>query len=79
LTYDLAEERVFPKGTRFEATAVFDNSPANRFNPNPNASVRFGDQTWDEMMVGFIDIAVKLDQDLTKLIRMPARPTTGGQ
>jgi hypothetical protein len=79
LTYDLAEERVFPKGTRFEATAVFDNSPGNRFNPDPNASVRFGDQTWDEMMVGFIDIAVKLDQDLTKLIRMPARPTTGGQ
>ena len=75
LTYDLAEERVFPKGTRFEATATFDNSTNNPFNPDPTASVRFGDQTWDEMMVGFIDIAIKPDQDLAKLIRMPARPT----
>jgi hypothetical protein len=78
LTYDLAQERVFPKGTRFEATAVFDNSPNNKFNPDPTASVRFGDQTWDEMMVGFIDIAINPDQDLAKLIQMPARPT-GGQ
>jgi hypothetical protein len=75
LTYDLAQERVFPKGTRFEATATFDNSENNKFNPDPKASVRFGDQTWDEMMVGFIDIAIKPDMDLAKLIRMPARPT----
>ena len=79
LTYELAEERVFPKGTKFEATAIFDNSPGNKFNPDPKASVRFGDQTWDEMMVGFIDIAIKPDQDLAKLIRMPPKPTTGGQ
>jgi hypothetical protein len=78
LTYDLAEERVFPKGTTFEATAMFDNSPNNRFNPDPKASVHFGDQTWDEMMVGFIDIAIKPDQDLAKLIKLPPRPT-GGQ
>jgi hypothetical protein len=78
LTYDLAQERVFPKGTKFEATATFDNSANNKFNPDPNASVRFGDQTWDEMMVGFIDIAISRDQDLAKLIRMPAGPT-GGQ
>jgi hypothetical protein len=75
LTYDLAEERVFPKGTKFEATATFDNSANNPFNPDPKASVRFGDQTWDEMMVGFIDIAIKPDQDLSKLMRRPARPT----
>jgi hypothetical protein len=79
LTYDLAEERVFPKGTKFEATAVFDNSPGNRFNPDPKASVRFGDQTWDEMMVGFIDIAIKPDQNLRTLIRIPPKPTTGAQ
>ncbi len=75
LTYDLAEERVFPKGTKFEATATFDNSENNPFNPDPKASVRFGDQTWDEMMVGFIDIAIKPDMDLAKLIKMPPRPT----
>ena len=75
LTYDLAEERVFPKGTKFEATATFDNSENNPFNPDPKASVRFGDQTWDEMMVGFIDIAIKPDMDLATLIKMPPRPT----
>jgi hypothetical protein len=75
LTYELAQERVFPRGTKFEATATFDNSENNRFNPDPKASVRFGDQTWDEMMVGFIDIAIKPDQDLSKLMRMPTRPT----
>ena len=75
LTYDLAQERVFPRGTKFEATATFDNSENNKFNPDPKASVRFGDQTWDEMMVGFIDIAIKPDMDLAKLIKMPARPT----
>jgi hypothetical protein len=79
LTYDLAEERVFPKGTKFEATAIFDNSPGNKFNPDPKASVRFGDQTWDEMMVGFVNIAIKPDQDLAKLIKMPPRPSTGAQ
>ncbi|HEY7173026.1 MAG TPA: hypothetical protein VH417_19370 [Vicinamibacterales bacterium] len=79
LTYDLAQERVFPKGTKFEATAVFDNSPGNPFNPDPKASVRFGDQTWDEMMVGFIDIAIKPDQDLAKLIKLPPRATGGQQ
>ena len=75
LTYDLAQERVFPRGTKFEATATFDNSADNPFNPDPKASVRFGDQTWDEMMVGFIDIAIKPDMDLAKLIKMPPRPT----
>jgi hypothetical protein len=79
LTYDLAEERVFPKGTKFEATATFDNSENNPFNPDPKASVRFGDQTWDEMMVGFIDIAIKPDMDLAKLIKMPPRPTGAQQ
>ena len=79
LTYDLAEERVFPKGTKFEATAIFDNSPGNKFNPDPKASVRFGDQTWDEMMVGFVNIAIKPDQDLRTLIKIPQKPTTAGQ
>jgi hypothetical protein len=74
----LAEERVFPKGTRFEGSAWFDNSPSNKFNPDPKAEVRFGDQTWDEMMVGSIALALKPDQDLAKLVRMPApKPTTG--
>lgn len=38
-----------PKGSRLEATAHYDNSASNRFNPNPNIDVRWGEQTWDEM------------------------------
>ena len=34
-------------------TAVFDNSPANRFNPDPESPVSWGEQTWEEMMIGF--------------------------
>jgi hypothetical protein len=80
LTYDLAQERVFPKGTKFEGSAWFDNSAGNKFNPDPKAEVRFGDQTWDEMMVGFIDIAISPDQDLAKLIRFPGqKPSTAAQ
>lgn len=38
-----------PKGWRLEATAHYDNSASNRFNPNPNIDLRCGEQTWDEM------------------------------
>ncbi|HKA23045.1 MAG TPA: thiol-disulfide isomerase [Blastocatellia bacterium] len=44
-----------PKGTRLEAVAHFDNSTKNPRNPDPNREVRFGEQTWDEMMNGFFD------------------------
>lgn len=45
-----------PKGTKIEAVAHFDNSSKNALNPDPNREVRFGEQTWEEMMNGFIDI-----------------------
>jgi hypothetical protein len=44
---------VLPRGTRLEVIAHYDNSPANRFNPDPTQAVRWGDQTWEEMMIGF--------------------------
>jgi len=52
--YTLAKPLVVPKGTVAEYTAVWDNSARNRFNPNPNQSVRFGLSTRDEMMSGSI-------------------------
>jgi hypothetical protein len=42
-----------PKGTRIDCIAHFDNSPNNKFNPDPTKEVRWGDQTWEEMMIGF--------------------------
>lgn len=47
-----------PKGTRIEAVAHFDNSTKNALNPDPTRAVRFGEQTWDEMMNGFFDYTV---------------------
>jgi len=53
ITYELAEPKLLPAGTRLEVIAHFDNSPNNRFNPDPAQAVRWGDQTWEEMMIGF--------------------------
>ncbi len=53
ISYELAKPRLFPKGTQIEVIAHFDNSPANRFNPDSTKDVRWGDQTWEEMMIGF--------------------------
>jgi len=47
-----------PKGTRIRAVAHFDNSTSNKLNPDPTRAVRFGEQTWDEMMNGFFDFTV---------------------
>ena len=44
-----------PKGTRIECVAHFDNSPTNKYNPDPTKTVRFGDPTYDEMMIGFVE------------------------
>jgi hypothetical protein len=53
--YRLAEPLALPAGSRIECEAHFDNSAANAANPDPKATVRWGDQTWDEMMIGYID------------------------
>ena len=53
LTYQLKEPKLLPAGTTLTGVAHFDNSPNNRANPDPKAEVRWGDQTWEEMMIGF--------------------------
>jgi len=53
ITYELAKPRLFPKGTQIQVVAHFDNSPANKFNPDPTKVVTWGDQTFEEMMIGF--------------------------
>jgi peroxiredoxin/mono/diheme cytochrome c family protein len=57
--YRLAEPLKMPAGTRIECTAHYDNSTGNKNNPDPTKPVRWGDQTWEEMMVGFVDYVVK--------------------
>lgn len=53
LTYELAEPKLLPAGTKLVGVANFDNSVNNRANPDATVEVRWGDQTWEEMMIGF--------------------------
>ena len=55
--YRLEKPLHLPAGTRIECTAHYDNSKDNPNNPDPDKAVRWGDQTWDEMMIGFVDYA----------------------
>jgi hypothetical protein len=55
LLYQFKKPFFMPKGSRLECVAHFDNSTANRFNPDPTKEVRWGDQTWEEMMIGWFD------------------------
>jgi hypothetical protein len=66
LSYRLAEPLPLPAGTTLEAVAWFDNSKNNPHNPDPTAAVYWGDQTYDEMMVGFFDVAVPANIDKTQ-------------
>ena len=53
ITYQLAKPKLLPAGTKVEVIAHFDNSATNKFNPDPSKEVKWGDQTWEEMMIGF--------------------------
>ena len=55
--YRLAEPKRLPAGTVIRVRGSFDNSPLNPFNPNPNVIVRGGDQTDDEMFIGYLNYA----------------------
>ncbi len=56
--YVLAEPILLPKGTRIDCEAHFDNSSNNPYNPDPTKLVRWGEQTWEEMMIGYVDVDV---------------------
>ncbi|WP_437200925.1 redoxin domain-containing protein [Planctomicrobium sp. SH664] len=54
--YVLAKPLTIPSGSRMHCYATFDNSRRNLANPDPTALVRWGDQSWDEMMIGYMDV-----------------------
>ncbi|HKS83685.1 MAG TPA: hypothetical protein VJR23_19440 [Candidatus Acidoferrales bacterium] len=62
-SYRLAKPMPLRAGTMLQAVAIYDNSRDNPHNPDPTASVTWGDQTYDEMMVGFFDVAVPAAMD----------------
>jgi hypothetical protein len=52
--YVTKQPLAMPKGTKIECIAHYDNSTNNKYNPDPTKAVRWGDQTWEEMMIGWI-------------------------
>jgi hypothetical protein len=66
MSYRLAEPRVLKAGTELQAVAWYDNSVNNSHNPDPGAAVRWGEQTYDEMMIGFFDVAVAAGMDKSR-------------
>jgi len=74
LWYDLAEPIALPKGTKIECTAHFDNSPNNALNPDPTKDVVWGDQSWDEMMVGFFNVVFDAKMPLRDLFPPTRKP-----
>ena len=68
-TYLLAQPRLLPAGSKLQCHATFDNSVDNPDNPNPEVAVHWGEQSWEEMMIGYFDVTL-LDSPL------PATATT---
>jgi hypothetical protein len=75
MSYRLAEPRWLKAGTELQAVAWFDNSSGNPHNPDPTAAVGWGEQTTEEMMVGFFDVAVARDTDKKRFFTRPAQQT----
>lgn len=72
--YELAEPLAVTPGTTIECAATFDNSPNNPHNPDPKSEVRWGDQSWEEMMIGFMEVAIDVNKSPADLLRKPKAP-----
>jgi hypothetical protein len=75
-TYRLVTPKLLPAGTLVNCIAHFDNSDNNRSNPDPSATVRWGDQSFEEMMIGYYE-GVFAAQDLS-LPRPKVTPSDDG-
>jgi peroxiredoxin len=63
--YVLAEPKLMPEGSVLHCLARYDNSAGNPSNPDPTRAVSWGEQTRDEMLVGYVEVALA-DQDLSR-------------
>jgi mono/diheme cytochrome c family protein len=78
LWYNLAEPIALPKGTKIECTAHFDNSKNNPENPDPTKTVIWGQQSFDEMMVCFFNLAFPANLATKDLVPLPKADTAQG-
>jgi hypothetical protein len=75
--YVFAEPIKLPKGTKIRAVAHYDNSAANKANPDPKSEVHWGDQTWEEMM--FTSFVYSIDGVTPgQQLQLPQRGSGGG-
>jgi mono/diheme cytochrome c family protein len=73
LDYKLERPLTLPPGSRIESAAWFDNSPNNPKNPDPTKEVQFGEQSWEEMMIGFFDAVIPADMTIKEFFT-PKKP-----
>jgi mono/diheme cytochrome c family protein len=67
MTYNPKQLLRIPAGSRIEVTAYFDNSGKNKFNPDPTQAVRYGEPTYDEMMMGFMEYVTEKPKQLARI------------
>ena len=65
-TYRFSESISLPADSQIHVVAHFDNSAGNLNNPNPDRNVSWGDQTWDEMLIGYFNISVPADVEVAQ-------------
>jgi hypothetical protein len=70
LLYQPAKPIKVPKGTRMYVEAHYDNSKANRFNPNPDRTVYLGRMTWEEMMAPFFGVLIDSKVDPNQVLKL---------
>lgn len=68
MTYFMEKPLALPKGSVLRMSAWYDNSPNNPSNPDPKVEVLWGDQSWEEMLAGFVDFAMPVTEDPNKLM-----------
>lgn len=78
LLYQPARPIRVPRGTRMYVDAYYDNSAANRHNPNPNRTVYLGRMTWEEMMAPFFGVIIDAKTDPNDVIKLGRFAVQGG-
>jgi hypothetical protein len=71
--YRFQEPKKMPRGTKIHAVAHWDNSANNLLNPAPGNTVRFGLQSWEEMMVGFASFVWERPETAAELAKNPPK------
>jgi hypothetical protein len=73
LLYEFGPAKPAPRGTRLDVTGMWDNSEGNRDNPNSKSEVRWGDQSWEEMLVAWVALEIDPSTDVDNLFQRPSQ------